>query len=457
MLMMIITGMGWRTYAAERTNEIIMIGQVLELARLQNPELVAMWHNARAAEGAAWQAGAWPNPELELEAAEFGGWGTRPERAGFTHLSESGGSSGTLTDPAWQRYATALNEERMARQENGNPRKGYNAAQTTVRLSQSVELGGKRNKRQRVAQSEARLAVWEYEAKLLDVLTQAKKAFVDVLLAQGQLDLAESLLVLADDVRKAAAERVKAGKVALLEETRAGIEVANARIVRDGAKRELDTARRCLAASWGGRTSAFKAADGDWGIVRNVPAMEACLARLDATPEVACWNEEVVLARASLAAAKAERIPDLNVSAGISRFEEDGSYAATAAFSLPLPLFDRKAGGILAAEHLATRAEHERNAVRLRAMTALAEAHNRLETARGTALTIKTELLPGAQQAFDAAQTGYREGKFGHLDVLDSQRTLSEAKVRYLNVLASYHKAAADVERLTGTSFNTIQ
>ena len=84
-------------------------------------------------------------------------------------------------------------------------------------------------------------------------------------------------------------------------------------------------------------------------------------------------------------------------------------------------------------------------------------AHNRLETARTEALAIKAELLPGAQQAFEAAQTGYREGKFGHLEVLDTQRTLSDAKVHYLDVLAAYHKAAVDVERLTGTSLTAIE
>ena len=48
-----------------------------------------------------------------------------------------------------------------------------------------------------------------------------KKAFVEVLLSQGQLALAESLVTVAEDVRRAAAERVKAGKVPLLEETKA--------------------------------------------------------------------------------------------------------------------------------------------------------------------------------------------------------------------------------------------
>jgi cobalt-zinc-cadmium efflux system outer membrane protein len=400
------------TQAQHEPDGVLTLRRALELALLHSPELAASAYGVLAAEGNARQAGVFPNPELELEAGEFGGDGTR---------------------------------------------RGYEGAETSVRLIQSLELGGKRGKRQRVALSEARLAGWDYEAKRMDVITLTGQTFVDVLLAQGQLALAESLLVVAENVRQAAAERVKSGKVPLLEETKAGVEVATARIARDRARRELETARKRLAACWGGTLPVFKEAGGDLSAVADVPSLEKLSALLDGLPEVARWNDEVAKAKESLALAKATRIPDLDVSAGISRFEEDGSYAGTAGLSLPLPLFDRHSGGIVSAQHQASRTEYERRGARLRAMTALVEAHSRLETARTEALTIKAELLPGAQQAFAAAQTGYREGKYGHLEVLDTQRTLNEARTRYLDVLAAYHKAAVDVERLIGSRLDTFQ
>jgi cobalt-zinc-cadmium efflux system outer membrane protein len=308
-----------------------------------------------------------------------------------------------------------------------------------------------------VAQAEARLTGWGYEAKRLDVLAQTKKAFVDVLLAQERLALADSLLAVAEDVRKAAERRVSAGKIAPLEETKAGVEVATARIARDRAKRELDTARKRLAASWGGTMPVFTEAAGDLSAVTNIPSMEQLSALLDKTPEFAREREVLASGRESLALAKAKRIPDIEISAGVSRFEEDGSYAGIVGLSIPLPLFDHNAGGIFAAKHQALRAEYEQRAISLGVKTDLTEAYNRLETARAEVLTVKAELLPGAQRAFDTAQIGSRAGKFGYLEVLDTQRTLSEAKSGYLNVLADYHKAAVDVERLTGTQLNTIK
>lgn len=411
-LMLVLAGAETKGRAEPAPAGVLTLPCALELALAQNPELAGSSSGVQVAEGKAQQAGAWVNPVLELEAEDFGGSGSRT---------------------------------------------GYGEAQTTARLVQTIELGGKRGRRQGAAQTEIRLAGWEHQAKRLDVLTMTKKAFVDVLLAQGQLKLAESLLGVALDVRQATAERVKAGKVPPLEETKAAVQVAAARIARDCARSDLDAARKRLAASWGEALPVFKEVGGNLDAVKDVPPVETLAAAVDTTPETARWLDEVALGRELMALAKAERIPDVEVSVGIRRFEEDGSQAGVAGLSVPLPVFNRNTGGISAAKHQVIRAEYEQWAARLRVTTELAEAYNRLTTARAEALTTKGELLPGAQQAFDAAHIGYREGKFGYLEVLDTQRTLSEAKARYLTVLAAYHKAAMDVERLTGIQLNTIQ
>lgn len=47
------------------------------------------------------------------------------------------------------------------------------------------------------------------------------------------------------------------------------------------------------------------------------------------------------------------------------------------------------------------------------------------------------------------------EGKFGFLELLDSQRALFEARGKFIEALATYHKATADIERLTGSSIDS--
>ena len=63
-----------------------------------------------------------------------------------------------------------------------------------------------------------------------------------------------------------------------------------------------------------------------------------------------------------------------------------------------------------------------------------------------------TGRFPEAVQAFEAAQEGYRQGKFSYLMVLDAQRTLFELKQQYIDTLADYHTSRAALERLVGQS-----
>jgi cobalt-zinc-cadmium efflux system outer membrane protein len=81
---------------------------------------------------------------------------------------------------------------------------------------------------------------------------------------------------------------------------------------------------------------------------------------------------------------------------------------------------------------------------------AVAETYQALSTAVSEIDALKATVIPGAQSAFDAASEGYRQGKFGYLDVLDAQRTLFEARGQYISALATYHKAVADMERAIG-------
>ena len=82
--------------------------------------------------------------------------------------------------------------------------------------------------------------------------------------------------------------------------------------------------------------------------------------------------------------------------------------------------------------------------------SAVAQAWGRLDTADAQARTLRDQVLPGAQSAYDAATKGFELGKFNFLDVLDAQRTLFQAKAQYLRARGEAHRAAADIDRLLG-------
>ena len=211
-----------------------------------------------------------------------------------------------------------------------------------------------------------------------------------------------------------------------------------------------------LVVTWGGRTPAFDSAEGTLEPIAAIPSAARLAERIAQNPDIARWATEMAQRQAALDLAGAQRIPDPTIQGGFRRFRETGDNAMVMQFSIPLPVFNRNQGGFLEARYRLAKVEEERRAAEVQVRTALAEAYGALASAFVEATRLQNEVLPGAQQAFDAVSEGYRQGKFGFLEVLDAQRTLFESRGRYLEALAAYHRAVAEVERLIGEPLGAV-
>ena len=397
---------------AEEPRGVLSLHDVLSLTLVRNPELSAFTFELRAAEARTIQAGVLPNPTLSAE------------------LENVGGTGSTTT--------------------------GVRVTEATLQLSQLIELGGKRAKRLRLAGLERELTGWDYEAKRLEVLTEAKKAFVDVVASTEHLAFTADLLRLAEQVQRTVSARVQAGKVSPIEETRTRVAVSTARLQVSQAHNLHEAAKKRLAASWGSTTPIFAGVSGSLDTTTPIPSMDALTAQVQKNPDIARWVSEMAARRAHVEVARSKAIPDLTLSGGVRYLNETKEGTFVLGFSLPLPLFDRNQGGILEAHARLTKAELERRAAEVRVNTALAESYQHLVIATNEVTALQNDVLPAAEEAFQATQEGYRLGKFGLLDVLDVQRTFFETRGRYLEALATYHKAVADLERLSGEELHTV-
>jgi cobalt-zinc-cadmium efflux system outer membrane protein len=390
---------------------VVTLAQAQALALLQNPRLVAFGWEVRAREAQILQAGLLPNPEVGVEVENFAG-------------------SGALQK--------------------------FRSTEITILLSQLIELGGKRGKRVRVAALESTLAAWDYETTRIEVLTQVTQAFVEVLSAQEHVRLNEDLVRLAEQVLNTVAERVRAGKVSPVEETRFQVALSTSRIALERAQRDLEASRKRLVTTCGGRTPTFASAAGTLDTVSAIPPAERLLDLIAQNPEIARWATEMVQRQAALEREEAQRIPDPTLRGGFRHLSETGDNALVMGVSIPLPVFNRNQGKVLEARYRLAKVGEERRAAEAQVRAALAEAYGALSRAFVEATRLHTEVLPGAQRVFNAISEGYRQGKFGLLDVLDAQRTLFEARGRYLEALAAYHQAVAEVERLIGERLGSV-
>ena len=147
---------------------------------------------------------------------------------------------------------------------------------------------------------------------------------------------------------------------------------------------------------------------------------------------------------------RAKRIPDITLGAGVKRAQDNRENLPLLTLSMPLPFFDRNQGNVLEAIRRVEKARDEQSFSDTRLESELGQTYERLKAVEMEVKTLRDELLPGAKSAFDAATTGYQLGKFGFLDAIDAQRTLFQSNQQYVKALAEYHRAVADIERLTG-------
>lgn len=321
---------------------------------------------------------------------------------------------------------------------------------TTGQINLPIELGGKRAARIGVAERGRELAQAELGSVRAELRAAVITRFFGVLVAQERVKLAEGSVGIASKAAAAAGRRVAAGKVAPLEETRARVEQANAELELAEATGALQSARQSLAALWGSAVPHFAQAQGDLDALPSRPAPAALQAALEDSPQLAASRLSAERSRAEVAVARSRQYPDVTVSLGAKRDNEANRNMAVLGMAIPLPLFDRNQGNLYAALRRADKAQDTHAATRIRLVGELQQASTQLSVSRAAAQTLQASVLPAAEQAYAAASRGFEAGKFNFLDVLDAQRTLFQARIRYLDVLARTYDAAASIDRILG-------
>ncbi|MFV1980155.1 MAG: TolC family protein [Rhodothermia bacterium] len=398
-------------YGAPAVTDTLTLRKALALSLQFNPTLQAFGWEVRAREAHGLQAGLVPNPEIGFEAENFGG-----------------------TDD--------LN--------------GFDSAELTLEISQLLELGGDRRRRRDVAHLERDLAGWDYETVRLDVLTETKQAFVGVLAAQERLNLSDTLLSIAGEFHRTAAARVEAGKSSVIEHRRAQIVLSTAEIAYYQASQELSVARAQLSAAWGRSEPTFGVAVGALKTVTSIPPYEALEVFVQRNPDVARWRDEMALRHSDVALEKAVGIPNPTLRFGPRRLRGTAQSALVAGITIPLPIFNRNQGEVNEAKYRLEQGAALQRATETFARQVLAETYGRLVAAHNAAEKLITEVVPAADQNFQATYQGYQAGKFDILMVLDAQRTLFETTNQYIDALLDYHRTKADVERLVATPISIL-
>ena len=395
------------SYAETPSNDPLTLSQAVATALLKSPSLQSYAFEPRIAEARILQSGIRPNPELSI---------------GVENILGTGDLS------------------------------GIKGLETTLQLSQVIELGGSRASRVEVAQRERNLVDADYEIKRLEVLSEVARRFTETVAGGERRSAARRARESAKRTVEAVRKRVEAAVVSPIELNKARTALALQKIKEEHAERELASRRQSLAAILGSLDPQFGPVVADLLVLPAMGDFETLAARLERSPTLARFSLEERWREAQESLALSLRRSNMQVHAGLRRVEASDDFGFVAGVAIPLSVRNQQEGNIREARERRDQLAATAEAMRFELRATLFEVYQEMNHARTAFDLLKREIIPEAEETLALTDEGYRAGRFSLLELLDAQRSRAELQEQSVANAAAFHLYVIEIERLIGAS-----
>src|SRR5262249_46371645 len=315
--------------------------------------------------------------------------------------------------------------------------------------TETIELGGKRQLRERVAELTLSTAEVQFEDTMRRGLGAGKRLYYDALLARSNMEVANENRDTFEQLLRFNVTRFQEGAIPEGDLIKVRLE----RIKFDSAVRQAELNSRQatirLLEKLGDSTYARQDVVGDLNF-RLVNLDHELLRQLalKERPDVQVAGQEVEAATERLALERARAKPDVSPFAGYIRVGHDNTVLF--GVNVPLKLRDRNQAGIARAESDMKTAQARLKLARNHALAEVEAAYEALQTAREQVQTFQNELLRQSDESRTITLAAYEEGGTELLPVLDAQRTRAEVRQQYFKTLFDYQASLIDLELAVG-------
>jgi outer membrane protein, heavy metal efflux system len=379
----------------------VSVSEAIALFAQHNPDLQVARAEAAEAAALARQAAAYPNPEL-----------------GATHEPLSAD--------------------------------GLSYSESYLTLSQRLQWPAARIARRAAAERIAAAAGARLAADSARLAFEVRSAWVEAALAERS----ERLLARVTDVfrgaERSAGERFREGDISAYDRRRIAVERLRYESTLADAGLAAAAARRTLALLVLPGSGDLELGPADT-LAHAPPVLDADRLMADAVErrrEVAAAAAEFDAATAAARAVRAGRVPEVTATGGYKR-QSDGLTGAFLGIAIPLPLWDRRAGEVQAADARAAAAAARLAATERQVRNDVARALLAWQTA-----VARLALLgdPQAEPAdlLDIAQVAYEAGEMELVQLLDAADALREAATLEARLRAQLWTSYYDLERAVG-------
>ena len=384
----------------------IRLADVIEEARVQNPEIKAARARAQAAAYMPRQASAYDDPVFSYE--------------------------------AWN-----APESFDVRRADNN----------ILKLSQKVPFPGKRTLAGTAAERDADVARREADMVQLEVIAAVKRAYWDLWLVHENLLVYSRDKDLVERLARIAERKYAVGQVSQPDVLRAQVELT--RLINRVTTETLgvDTARAELGAllsredpgSIGIPEEPVKAR-----LEQNVGSLTEVALRQ--RPELAAQQATIARFEANRRFARLGYLPDFEFMAErFYNFDRRDGLGAMVSISIPLVYKYKYDAAVGEANARITTAQAELRRLQDRIRHDVQQAFLRARTALAQRDLFLSTHIPQAEQALRASQVGYETGRVDFLSLIDSVRAIESVHLEHYQAEADFEKAYADLERAVGS------
>lgn len=322
-------------------------------------------------------------------------------------------------------------------------------------VEQTIPLGGKLSKARQVFAREKDQALILAEAQRLRVTNSIRVLYYETLGAQRLVELRDDLSQLAREAVEVTKELSNVGQADRPDQLEIEIEAERAEIDFLRAQNDWQRSWQLLAAMVGNPQMAPARLAGtpedDLVTLNEAQLLETLTTQ---SPDIRVARAGVERARAVLARARAERIPDLFLRGGLGynyeRFEPVVPSIAGRRKGLEgrlevgvnVPIFNRNQGGIAAAEAELAIAERDLDRLQLVLRSRFASSFREYRNAQQVVERYRTQVVPRAREAYRTYLTSFRQMAAAYPQVLIAQRTLFQVEVEYARALIQLRQSA---------------
>ena len=384
------------------------IRRVVEIA----PEIRGAQAAISARQGALQQAGAWPNPQIELRADD--------------RIGKDEGTGGTDIN----RFA----------------------------LSQPLPLSGRLGHQRAIARAELDAARSAGQYQHIRLETQVAKRYHALQLAAEGLRLAEQRLQLADEFQDIGRRREQAGELSKLERLRLDLIRESAQQILDKTEGETNEALSQFRA-YLGLASAATPQLMPLEPYGSIPALEQLQAGLPEHPALLAARRRLDAAFSGVNLVRAERLPDPTLRLFRERDFLNGRRQDINGIEIVItvPLWDRKAGRLSEAQAQAVQTQSKLQMLERDLASRLQQSYLHLNHLVAQGEHFQVRVFEPAEEVFVLTRKAYASGELEILSLIDANNTYFDAHERYLELLQEAWQEAAELRLAAGRTLVTTQ